>query len=685
MSKQVAMRPHDVEIDPLSERDLFNCAPEAFLLVDELLRIVKVNPAAEELFKRSQKELSGSPVSKLIPDLLLDGNLRSVVRRPYLPKSWDNEMQLGCCHRLLSGSQKDGQTFALEAAVTTLRVDERTFHLILCHRAPMQVAADYDQWLSVQRNQAIYSLAPIGIFQLNAHWECVYVNDYWCRLAGLNGDEACRHGWLTAIHITDRQKVAEEIRNAFTSRVEFKTECRFQSPLGDVRWVMLRICPMRSPDGSNLGFMGTVQDIDDLVKTKETLEYMAQFDHLTGLPNRRLFMDRLDQAIIRSSRTSSLALLFIDLDEFKKLNDTLGHEFGDELLKMAAQRMEATVRREDTVARLAGDEFMVIIERAERVEHASVVAEKILAALRQPFIVHDHEILIAATIGVSMTQDAHCPAEVLIKQADTAMYRAKQAGRNQYHIYSDELSAEAAKRDLIEQAVKNALARGELSLEYQAQLDTETGEVLGHEALMRWRNPELGAVGPDHFIPAMERSGLIHEATRWLVKEAVRWQAARWHAGKKDEVISVNLSAKQLHDESFVSFVAEVLRDNDLPASALALEITETAVMNSPMQARKVLLGLRQMGAGIALDDFGTGYSSLTYLKKFPVTTLKIDRTFVHGLDREGDDAIIVQSIIDLGKNMRMHVVAEGVETPEQLSFLKKHGCDAWQGWLSRQ
>jgi diguanylate cyclase (GGDEF)-like protein/PAS domain S-box-containing protein len=427
----------------------------------------------------------------------------------------------------------------------------------------------------------------------------------------------------------------------------------------------------------------TVVDISDRKRAEEQIEFHAYHDVLTHLPNRKLFADRLTQSISRARRSSRpLAVMFVDLDHFKSINDTLGHEAGDELLQEMAIRLRANVRDDDTVARLGGDEFTIILAELRLPEDAVNVAEKIIKAVEQPLTIAGTSVEVSASIGIALFPEDGSDAEALLRNADSAMYRAKEAGRNTYQLCTDDMKRRAVERLSLETRLRRAIAEGQLVLHYQPQVSLTSGAVIGVEALVRWNDPERGLVHPSAFIPMAEESRLILPLGEWVLLTACSQMRAWLDAGIELPLMSVNLSLRQFQQYDIVQSVRRVLAETGLDAAALELEITETAAMQNAETTVEVLQALRELGVSIAIDDFGTGYSSLNYLKRFPITAVKIDRAFIRDLATSEGDAAIVSAVVGIARALKLRVIAEGVETEEQLSFLRRRNCDAAQGYL---
>ena len=419
------------------------------------------------------------------------------------------------------------------------------------------------------------------------------------------------------------------------------------------------------------------------VKVEAMMRDMAHYDAITGLPNRNLLHDRLGQVLLQTQRNrEQMAVMFLDLDRFKNINDTLGHAVGDELLRHVAQRLSMTLRASDTLARLGGDEFVVVLPRLNNRLQAQTVAEKLIEALQAPIVVDGHALHISTSIGICLCPDDGTDMAILLRNADTAMYQAKSSGRNTFRFYTERMNLEADRRYRIESALRVGLHDDELMLYFQPLVDMRSGQVYGAEALVRWQSRLLGMVQPDQFISVAEETDLIVQLDSWVLRQACQ-QGALWHrALGRDWLVAVNLSARQFRRPDLVAFVAEVLADTGLPPHLLELEITESTLMHNVDEVIQRLDALVRLGVRLAIDDFGTGYSSLAYLKRFPVQKLKIDQSFVRGLVGDGNDAAIVKTVIALADVLGLDLLAEGVETPAQLASLQQLGCHCFQGYL---
>jgi diguanylate cyclase (GGDEF)-like protein len=425
--------------------------------------------------------------------------------------------------------------------------------------------------------------------------------------------------------------------------------------------------------------------MEELRESQLSYAHLAQHDALTSLPNRILFSDRLKQAIQTAHRhRQKLAVLFIDLDGFKLINDSYGHSFGDEVLKCVALRIQCLMREDDTIARMGGDEFTVVLNNISRSEDAALVTQKILDGVRHPYHLQGRTVFLSASIGVSIYPEHASNLDDLVRKADTAMYRAKELGRNTFRYYSGGMTSKVFERMTLETQLREALEQGQFELHYQPQLSILTGRVTGIEALVRWQHPQKGLVSPIKFIPLAEESGLIIPIGEWILEAACR-QMKTWLDEKRlleDAVVCVNISARQFDQQNLITVVQERLNDSGLSASNLELEITESTMLRSAEFTGQVLSQLRNLGVKVAIDDFGTGYSSLSHLKRLPFTKLKIDKSFVSDIPADTNDVAIAQAIIRMGKSLSLDVLAEGIETERQLSFLAKETCDSGQGFF---
>lgn len=509
-----------------------------------------------------------------------------------------------------------------------------------------------------------------------------YINPAFERITGYTADEiigrSCR-----LLQASDRdQQGIEAIRMALRDKCESKVILRNYRKDGTLFWNDMHIAPVKDADGEVRHFVAVQYDITAMKQYESELRHQANHDSLTGLPNRALLQERLNQEIAYAAHhVRSVWLVFVDIDRFKFVNDTLGHKAGDLLLKTIARRLQSAVRETDMVARLGGDEFVLILTERRGMDLAAGTMRRILDAVAQPLTIERCELLPTCSMGAAIYPVDSTDDKTLMTQADIAMYRAKEMGRNNCQFYAAEMETPTLDKLHLEGELRHALEREQFMLEYQPQVDLRSGQVVGMEALIRWHHPELGLVPPVDFIGLAEETGLIVAIGNWVLRTACDQNKAWQRAGLVHLRVAVNLSARQFAQQDLVQTVAATLAASGLEARYLEIELTESLVMTDVERAIDILRGLKKIGIKLSIDDFGTGYSSLSYLKRFPIDVLKIDRSFVRDIAVDSDDAAIVASIISLSHNLKLQVIAEGVETQQQLAFLRKHGCDQMQGF----
>jgi diguanylate cyclase (GGDEF)-like protein/PAS domain S-box-containing protein len=587
---------------------------------------------------------------------------------------------LGLEEREWTYLDKNGERFAALVSVTALRADDRSITGFL--HVGTDVTERKRAEAMLRRQSAAMTASMDGIAILNEKFEFNYVNDALAKLYGFANPEAMMRSPVRHLYEpAEIDRFGLDVLPLVQERGRWRGEANGRRRDGST---FPQEISLTAIDGG--GLVCVVRDITERTYAEEQIKHLAYHDALTGCPNRLLFKDRLTVALSHAQRDKKrLAILFLDLDRFKVINDSLGHNFGDQLLQAVAARLESCVRLSDTVARLGGDEFTLLLPDLAQSEDAAPIAQKLLEAIRQPFHIEGREFLISTSVGISLFPEDGTDAETLIKNADTAMYQAKEQGRDNYQLFNASINEKALQRISLENGLRRALFNSELEVHYQPIYDLRANRITGMEALLRWTNPDLGSIPPSVFIPIAEANGTMVPIGTWVMRSAC-FQAKAWHdVGFKHLSLAVNLSVCQLQQPDLLQVVKEILTETGLPARMLELEITESSAMQSPETSIRTLYELKKLGVRISLDDFGTGHSSLSYLKRFPVDTLKIDQSFVRDITSDPDTAAIVTGIIAMAHSLRLKVIAEGVEFSEQSTFLKRYGCDQMQGYLIKR
>jgi diguanylate cyclase (GGDEF)-like protein/PAS domain S-box-containing protein len=517
------------------------------------------------------------------------------------------------------------------------------------------------------------------------------VNDRYCSIVGYTREELlCMRA--SDVNLEANVRAMRDFRDRALREdlTAMTVEKQLVRKDGTYVWVSMATSVVRASDGSPRYFIAVIQDISESKRAAEALKTseeqfrrLAQYDILTGLPNRALLYDRLERAISQARRSRSMvAVLFIDIDRFKHVNDTLGHAAGDLLLKQVSERFSKCVRSDDTVGRLSGDEFAIVLSALASPQDAAIVAKKLVDALNRPFHLHGADLFVTASIGITVYPTDSADQDELIRNADVAMYRAKDRGRNNYQFYTPEMNRRTREMLEMEAALRRALERDELVLHYQPKISLATAQITGVEALLRWQHPVRGLVPPAEFMPLLEETGLIVRAGEWVLHAVCR-QLNEWRkSGMRPLPVAINLSARQFLSPDLGQTIKSALERHAVEPQLLEVEITESSIMVDTEEAIRTLEYLQSLGVKSAIDDFGTGYSSLGYLKRFPLRALKIDRTFVRDITTDPDDATITQAVISMAHSLQLKVIAEGVETAAQVDFLMRYGCDEVQGFL---
>jgi len=536
---------------------------------------------------------------------------------------------------------------------------------------------------SEERYRTIIKEMEEWYFETDLTGNVIFFNDIFATVLGYSQKELTGLNFQSFVKKEESDSVYRLFNQIFkTGKPTRNFPYEFISTDGTVTSAEFSFFPKRDKEGKICGFKGVGHDITERKRAEEKIQYMATHDALTGLPNRVMLNQLLNHAIQSAKRyTRQFAVLFIDLDRFKIINDTMGHEAGDQLLKEVAARFKQTLRAVDVAARLGGDEFVILIEEVNDSRNAATVAHKILNSVIKPITIMGQECRVTASIGISIYPNDAEDEQSLMKNADMAMYLAKEEGKNNYQFYSKDIQSKSVERLSIETQLRLALKRNELSLHYQAQVDFKTNVIKGVEALLRWNNPNLGSVTPTQFIPVAEESGLIIPIGRWVLRTACAQNVAWQKQGLPPVCMAVNLSLRQLTDDNLIDDIRTALNDSGMAPNLLELEITESMVMHNPTRMIAVLTKIKALGVRLAIDDFGTGYSSLAKIKHFPVDTLKVDRSFIRNVPQDVEDKAITEAIIAMGRTLSLTVIAEGVETIEQMNFLSDHACDEMQGF----
>lgn len=669
-----ALREQRSNVAALNESKQINstlvaCSPVALYGLDLDGLVTSWNPAAENILGWSSQEVIGQPLPSILPE---------------------NQSEFTKLHGLVT----HGQSFS-GMEVVRLKKDNSSFFARVSAAPLYDEAGDICGYLAAlddisERKRADNELrklslaveqSPVVVVITDLNADIEYVNPKFTEITGYSLDEVrgrnprlLQSGEMSA-------GVYRNLWQTLLSGKDWHGELHNKRKDGSLYWERVTISSLRNEQGEITHYIGVNEDITSQKNYEQRLEHQATHDDLTGLANRMLFKDRLDQAINYSHRSKRIvAVLLLDLDRFKLVNDSLGHSLGDEVLCLVGRRLQELLRETDTVARFGGDEFAVLLTEVAELDDVQAIATKILRAVAVPNFIDGREITLTASIGISVYNQDNYDSITLIRNADIAMYQSKSFG-DQATFYSDGMSNQLLETLELEGALRQAQERGEFQLYYQPKVDLKTGRTIGCEALLRWQHPRLGMISPGQFIPLAEDTGLIVSIGTWALKEACRQNVAWQAAGLPPLCVAVNLSARQFRQDNLVAQISDILHDSGLDPALLELELTESMVINDPLGAVQTLSHLKDLGVSLSLDDFGTGYSSLNYLRRFPVDTLKIDQSFIRDITVDSSGASVVTSIIDIAHNLNLTAIAEGVETSEQLDFLRANNCDSVQGY----
>jgi len=650
-------------------RTLFEGNPLPMWVYDfETLRFIAVNEAAVRHYGFSKDQFLQMTIADIRPPEEIPVMMNT------LATLHDRDR-----NRIFRHRKKDGTVFDAEITSFEFVSGGRRARLVIAVDVTERRIAEERLRENEERYRLLFERNLAGVFRSTLDGRILEVNDALAHIFGYEREElVTQPAYNLYFGREERQRLMARLREQKTlSNIEMRMRRKDGSPI----WVLENMNLLDLGEGGIIE--GTIIDITDRKAAQDQVEYQAYHDVLTGLPNRLLFRDRISVALAHARRSRrAVAVMFLDLDQFKLVNDTLGHTVGDGLLQAAAERLVRCVRADDTVARMGGDEFTILLSDLADARAAATVAQKVLDSISQPIEVDGHELFITTSIGISIFPDDGLDPETLLKNADRAMYRAKEAGRNNYQ-FATRAAVEAAHGRLsLERSLHHAFDRQEFVIHYQPMIEVDSLRVVGAEALIRWKNPELGLLSPDEFIPVAEDCGLIFPIGEWVLRTACA-QMKRWHRAGHDELhIAVNLSARQFQQHDLITMIEQILGETSLPARALDVEITESTAMHNAELSLAIMTRLKQMGVRISIDDFGTGYSSLSYLKRFPIDTVKIDQNFIRDLSSTTNDGAIISAVISMARALKLRVVAEGVETEEQLAFLRRQHCEAIQGFL---
>lgn len=654
-------------------RELFMSNLDGIFIVDLNGICLDANPAFLNMLGCDLQQLTGQPF------------------RQFIPPAWQSQDQHMLNHHVLVHGncgeyevelrRLDGRVFPVSAKAVLMRDEDGRatgFWRIVRDLTERKAAA-----MQMELAAKVFHSTTEAIMVTDAEYGIVSVNPAFCEMTSYRAEEVVGH---SAALLKDPALAVEkylQVRDKFMAEGAWQGELSLSRRNGEVFSAWIQVNVIRDITGKVGNIVALLRDISDIKAAQERILHLARFDALTNLPNRAYFKELVDESIAMAERHHEYCgLLFVDLDHFKTVNDSLGHAVGDALLQDVAVRLSEARRAGDIVGRLGGDEFVMLLNGVEQTSDAANVAFRVLERLSRPFEVQGHELVVTPSVGVAIYPDDGTEYDVLIRNADAAMYFAKESGRNNFQFYAANMNAKAHQILAVESQLRRALERNEFVLHYQPQVEMTTGRVLGAEALIRWQHPERGLIGPGEFIPIAEERGLIGAIGNWVIKEACRQNRAWQDAGLPAIEVAVNLSALQFFQKDLLSYIRDVLHESKLEPQLLALEVTESIIMQDAESTVRNMAALKSMGLKLAIDDFGTGYSSLAYLKRFKADKLKIDRSFVADLPGDQDDCTIARAIINLARNLNLQVIAEGVEEVAQWNFLLGEGCDEVQGYL---
>jgi diguanylate cyclase (GGDEF)-like protein/PAS domain S-box-containing protein len=639
-------------------------------------RFIEANPRMFEILKCDVSRLIGATYFDISPTMQPDGKLSYERGEVILKKAYEGEAQQFVWEHLCG----DGSRVNVEVSLSLMQLEE-TPTLLGTWR---DISERIENEKQLRLFESIFDTTADSVVITDPEMNILSVNKAFSKISGYTTEEAVGEKPKLLSSGLHDQNFYKQMWESINSTGSWSGEIWDRDKEGELYGGKLTINSLKDASGTVVNYIGIFTDVTEKKQAEDKVYRLAYFDVLTGLPNRTLFLDRLRQILNAPVQGKSMtALLVLDMDNFNRINDTLGHAFGDRLLQTLAQRIESLLRESDTLCRIGGDEFSVILPDIKFLTNAGRVAEKVLESISRPVLLEGQEVTLTGSIGIAVSTDVR-QAEEFIKHADTAVFQAKHEGRNTYAYFDPKMNERIRKNLELENGLRRAIEKGEFRLHYQPQVNANESRMIGVEALLRWNSERLGTVSPAEFIPVAEESGLIVPIGRWVVEEAML-RAMRWKSEGLHIPVAVNLSAVQFRDNTFVDTMARLVRLTGCPPSLVELELTESILMENSENVLKMLLELKEIGFRISIDDFGTGFSSMSYLSRFPLDKLKVDYSFVQGIGSDRGKETIVKSIIGLSKNLGLMVIAEGVETKAQLEFLLREGCDQIQGFYFSQ
>lgn len=649
------------------------------LLFDDELKIIKANSASQRLFNANTQR-GWVALDKLLNTFIPETALQvfsTISKFSFLGHldctQWSN----------VTFMLSQYQSVNVDIHLFEYKQENKQFFGLMLNEKTQENGSNTEEYQSsIQRFNVLTNIIPTAILQVDKNWQCSYVNETWTRYTNLNLQQSNGRKWLSCLSSYDTENLLPKMLLSTSQGNHFKKEIQLCNNANKNIWVELHIAGLFSDRYELTGMILTMHDITSTKQAAEKLTKLANYDHLTGLSNRAFFTDRLTVAISRVRRHGLMAVLFIDLDKFKHINDTMGHPVGDKVIQEVARRLKGAVRDEDSIARLGGDEFAIILTDVIDHKFLAPIAAKVVEAMHPPYVLDGNNILLSCSVGIATSDDDVNSASNILKKADLALYKAKDLGRNQCFFYNKELESESLLLSSLRESFGD-MNNKHFSLVFQPQVDARTKELVGFEALSRWAHPKVDNIGPDIFIGLIEDNGLMEAFLFWLFEEVIRI-TINWHQLdllNEKQKIAINLSANQLHLPDLANTIITFFADRSAPPSWFTLEVTETAFIQDPSAAGLNLRKLKEAGFTIALDDFGTGYSSLSLLRQIPINTIKIDRSFIKEILVDQDNASIVLAIIGLGEMLKMGVVVEGVEDKATMTWLTQQNCHIHQGY----